>query len=98
MLCWPAILYTVGVEQLNSNYARNYYCLINYCAVRYIRVSTLQARFLIAKVNPSSTHNTLGPWGEATAAAGGGTPILTDDVSLQVFMDHLRKLAVAAQL
>ena len=53
----------------------------------------VQARFLIAKVNPSSTHNSMSPWGEY--GGGAGTPILTDDVSLQVFMDHLRKLAVA---
>lgn len=25
-----------------------------------------------------------------------GAPILTDDVSLQVFMDHLKKLAVSS--
>lgn len=25
-----------------------------------------------------------------------GSPILTDDVSLQVFMDHLKKLAVSS--
>ena len=27
---------------------------------------------------------------------GASTPILTDDVSLQVFMDHLKKLAVSS--
>ena len=26
----------------------------------------------------------------------GGAPVLTDDVSLQVFMDHLKKLAVSS--
>ena len=44
-----------------------------------------QARFLIAKLNPSVTHKT---------EAGGVTPLLTDDVSLSVFMQHLQKLAV----
>lgn len=48
-----------------------------------------QARFLLAKVNPSTTHTT--GFGQA-----GGQAIATDDVSLQVFMDHLRKLAVAS--
>ncbi|EFY87475.1 Protein transport protein sec-23 [Metarhizium acridum CQMa 102] len=50
-----------------------------------------QARFLLSKLNPSTTHTT-GPYG------GGGTAsaqtIFTDDVSLQTFMDHLMKLAV----
>jgi len=46
-----------------------------------------QARFLMAKVNPSVTHNHV----DATAATA---PVFTDDVSLKVFMDHLMKLAV----
>lgn len=50
-----------------------------------------QARFLLSKVNPSQTHNNLFAWGQET-----GAPILTDDVSLQVFMDHLKKLAVSS--
>lgn len=49
-----------------------------------------QARFLLSKVNPSQTHNNMYAWGQD----GGGAPVLTDDVSLQVFMDHLKKLAV----
>lgn len=49
-----------------------------------------QARFLLCKVNPSQTHNNMYSYG-----ADGGAPVLTDDVSLQVFMDHLKKLAVA---
>jgi protein transport protein SEC23 len=44
-----------------------------------------QSRFLKAKLNPSVTHN--------TKNAAGGT-IFTDDVSLNVFMEHLRRLAV----
>lgn len=31
-----------------------------------------------------------------TAQEGGGAPVLTDDVSLQVFMEHLKKLAVSS--
>ncbi|KAJ2999744.1 GTPase-activating protein S23 [Globomyces sp. JEL0801] len=48
-----------------------------------------QARFLLAKVNPSTTHNTAAGYG------GSGQAIPTDDVSLQVFMEHLKKLSVA---
>ena len=47
-----------------------------------------QARFLLARLNPSATHN--------TAQYGAGEVVLTDDVSLQVFMDHLRKLATTS--
>ncbi|XP_059504481.1 protein transport protein Sec23A isoform X1 [Stegostoma tigrinum] len=50
-----------------------------------------QARFLLSKVNPSQTYNNLYAWGQES-----GAPILTDDVSLQVFMDHLKKLAVSS--
>lgn len=51
----------------------------------------LQARFLLSKVNPSQTHNNMFAWGQDAA----GAPVLTDDVSLQVFMEHLKKLAVS---
>lgn len=49
-----------------------------------------QARFLLSKLNPSTTH---------TSGGYGGVPqnaqtIFTDDVSLQTFMEHLMKLAV----
>ncbi|KAK1874694.1 Protein transport protein Sec23A [Dissostichus eleginoides] len=50
-----------------------------------------QARFLLSKVNPSQTHNNMYAYGQES-----GAPILTDDVSLQVFMDHLKKLAVSS--
>ncbi|GLV40188.1 Secretory 23 [Carabus blaptoides fortunei] len=50
-----------------------------------------QARFLLSKVNPSQTHNNMYSYG-----SDGGAPVLTDDVSLQVFMDHLKKLAVSS--
>ncbi|KAK4046777.1 GTPase-activating protein S23 [Microbotryomycetes sp. JL221] len=52
-----------------------------------------QARFLLSKLNPSTTHVS-----GATQYAGGapqGQAIFTDDVSLQIFMEHLKKLAVA---
>ncbi|KAI9668671.1 MAG: GTPase-activating protein S23 [Trizodia sp. TS-e1964] len=50
-----------------------------------------QARFLLSKLNPSTTH---------TSGSYGGVPqtaqtIFTDDVSLQTFMDYLMKLAVS---
>ncbi|XP_074599524.1 transport protein Sec23 [Brevipalpus obovatus] len=51
-----------------------------------------QARFLLSKVNPSSTHNTpSGYYGDGATA-----PVLTDDVSLQTFMEHLKKLVVTS--
>lgn len=50
-----------------------------------------QARFLLSKVNPSQTHNNAYTWGQ-----DGGGHVLTDDVSLQTFMEHLKKLAVSS--
>ncbi|ANB12274.1 GTPase-activating protein SEC23 [Sugiyamaella lignohabitans] len=50
-----------------------------------------QARFLLSKLNPSNTHQTSGSYG----TAAGSAVVLTDDVSLQTFMGHLQKLAVA---
>jgi protein transport protein SEC23 len=53
-----------------------------------------QARFLLSKLNPSTTHT--------SSSSGYGGPvqtaqtIFTDDVSLQTFMDHLMKLAVSS--
>ncbi|KAH9641126.1 hypothetical protein HF086_000774 [Spodoptera exigua] len=57
------------------------------------------ARFLLSKVNPSQTHNNMYAYGGAMpipSAVDGGAPVLTDDVSLQVFMEHLKKLAVSS--
>ena len=48
-----------------------------------------QARFLMARINPSLTHMS------GDNASGSGV-VFTDDVSLSVFMDHLMKLAVAS--
>lgn len=48
-----------------------------------------QARFLYSKLNPSTTYNS-SEYGAATGAI-----VLTDDVSLQVFMSHLQKLVVS---
>ncbi|KAG9142217.1 hypothetical protein Leryth_007653 [Lithospermum erythrorhizon] len=47
-----------------------------------------QARFLLAKLNPSATYN------NAHEMAAGTDVIFTDDVSLQIFFEHLQKLAV----
>lgn len=46
-----------------------------------------QARFLLSKLNPSTTHATGGYGGVSQNAQ----TIFTDDVSLQTFMDHLMK-------
>merc|ERR1712217_93028 len=59
---------------------------------RYIQTNAggSQARFLTSKVNPSTTHN-------SQSSFGGGSDsshVITDDVSLKVFMEHLIKLAV----
>ncbi|RYN51379.1 Protein transport protein [Alternaria tenuissima] len=50
-----------------------------------------QARFLLSKLNPSTTDTT-GSYGGVAQTA---QTIFTDDVSLQTFMDHLMKLAVS---
>ncbi|GAB5367116.1 hypothetical protein AAMO2058_001201600 [Amorphochlora amoebiformis] len=50
-----------------------------------------QSRFLMSKLNPSITQNTVGQYG----SGGGAPPVFTDDVSLKVFLSHLKKLAVA---
>ncbi|MCJ1242860.1 GTPase-activating protein S23 [Trapelia coarctata] len=50
-----------------------------------------QARFLLSKLNPSTTHTT-STYGSSQQSA---QTIFTDDVSLQSFMDHLMKLAVS---
>ncbi|KAJ1924063.1 GTPase-activating protein S23 [Tieghemiomyces parasiticus] len=48
-----------------------------------------QARFLLTKLNPSTTHMSGGQYGVPSDQA-----VLTEDVSLQVFMEHLIKLTV----
>ncbi|XP_076911445.1 protein transport protein SEC23 E-like [Bidens hawaiensis] len=45
-----------------------------------------QARFLLAELNPSATYN--------NDVGAGMDVIFTDDVNLQVFFEHLQKLAV----
>ncbi|KAL8601547.1 Protein transport protein Sec23A [Nucella lapillus] len=58
-----------------------------------------QARFLLSKVNPSQTHNNMYGFGQIVTSSGpeeSGASVLTDDVSLQVFMEHLKKLAVSS--
>jgi len=60
---------------------------------RYIECDqySSQARFLMATVDPVVTHTT------SVGAVNSGEAVRTDDVSLKVFMDHLKKLAVAPQ-
>ncbi|KAL5105138.1 Protein transport protein Sec23A [Taenia crassiceps] len=53
-----------------------------------------QARFLLSKVNPSQTHSSMFAYGQDSSAFA----VLTDDVSLQGFMDHLKKLAVSSSV
>jgi protein transport protein SEC23 len=48
-----------------------------------------QARFLYSKLNPSNTYN------DDSIAIGTGAKILTDDISLQKFMEHVQKLVVS---
>lgn len=50
-----------------------------------------QARFLVAKLNPSVNHHS------PSAEYGNSEFIFTDDVSLGVFMEHLKNLAVSSQ-
>lgn len=47
-----------------------------------------QARFLMSKLNPTNTHNSMD--------AAPGSIVLTDDVSLQSFMGHLQKVSVGS--
>lgn len=47
-----------------------------------------QARFLYSKLNPTTTYNNVGATGNGVGI------ILTDDVSLQTFMEHVQKLVV----
>jgi len=49
-----------------------------------------QARFLLSKLNPSTTHASGAGFGQPGAQA-----IFTDDVNLQTFFEHLKKLAVS---
>ncbi|RZC62078.1 hypothetical protein C5167_023855 [Papaver somniferum] len=51
-----------------------------------------QARFLLARLNPSATYNS------QHDVAAGSDVIFTDDVSLQVFFEHLQRLAVQSGL
>ena len=47
-----------------------------------------QSRFLMAKLNPSITQSTM------EYQQGAEPPVFTEDVSMKVFMTHLRRLAV----
>lgn len=50
----------------------------------------MQARFLLAKLNPSRTHTDL-----SQGNAGTGDVIVTEDVSFDAFLHQLQKLAVS---
>ncbi|KAH9478504.1 GTPase-activating protein S23 [Psilocybe cubensis] len=50
-----------------------------------------QARFLLSKLNPSTTHMSANMYG-TMPGVDPGQAIFTDDVSLQVFMEHLKRL------
>merc|ERR1712151_1357483 len=52
-----------------------------------------QARFLTSKVNPSTTHTSVGG---GFGGVSDSSAVITDDVSLKVFMEHLIRLAVAS--
>jgi len=60
--------------------------------------STSQARFLVSTVDPDVTHHQqqlqFQQQHAGSGAAAQGEVILSDDVSMAVFMEHLRKLAV----
>eukprot|EP00929_Paragymnodinium_shiwhaense_P012711 TRINITY_DN1202_c0_g1_i1.p1 TRINITY_DN1202_c0_g1~~TRINITY_DN1202_c0_g1_i1.p1 ORF type:complete len:755 (+),score=154.08 TRINITY_DN1202_c0_g1_i1:95-2359(+) len=51
-----------------------------------------QARFLTSKVNPSTSGQSGGFGGEVSGGSSG--VVITDDVSLKVFMEHLVRLSV----
>ena len=60
-----------------------------------------QARFLLAKLNPSATHATSDAAAPSydnamggVVGAGGPEIIFTDDIAMNVFLQHLAKLAV----
>merc|ERR1712151_723808 len=61
-------------------------------APRYIQTNAggSQARFLTSKVNPSQTYNSQAVY----TGASDSSVVITDDVSLKVFMEHLIRLAV----
>lgn len=50
-----------------------------------------QARFLYSRLNPSTTYNN----SNSMTAGPSSAVVLTDDVNLQTFMEHLQKLAVS---
>lgn len=66
-------------------------------APKYVQCNSggSQARFLLAKVNPSTSYAQSGGAQPLGLTEGGGDSFInTDDVSLKVFMEHLIKLAV----
>ena len=52
------------------------------------RLTTTASGFVLCELD-------LERWIDLEQGDGSGAPVITDDVSLQVFMEHLKKLAVA---
>jgi len=78
-----------GSQVINLIYLFSCNCQLQFCL--YISLDSngkMQARFLLAKLNPSATYN------NANEMSTGSDVIFTDDVSLQVFFEHLQKLVV----
>lgn len=67
---------------------RHYLLFLDSNLFAYVLFHIEQARFLLAKLNPSATYN------NASEMAAGMDVIFTDDVNLQVFIEHLQRLAV----
>merc|ERR1712061_68447 len=67
-------------------------------APRYIQTNAggSQARHLTWKVNPSQTYNTQAMY-TGTSSGGDSSVVITDDVSLKVFMDNLIKQVVSSR-
>ncbi|KAG1361790.1 protein transport protein SEC23 [Cocos nucifera] len=74
-------------NQPEHQYFRNIDTNKLFLGVKYTDIFEM-ARFLLAKLNPSATYNS------AHEVAPGSDVIFTDDVSLQVFCEHLQRLAV----
>lgn len=80
VLCFHLLLLFLFLSAL-------YVCTI-ICQVNALFGALMQARFLLAKLNPSATYTT------SHEVAPGSDIIFTDDVSFQVFSEHLQRLAV----
>lgn len=84
--CWRCFhpVLTVCVRACVWAHSRRVFSVCHHCRCC---VFVNQARYLLAKLNPSATYNT-------AQNAMSSEVIMTDDVSLQVFTEHLKRLAV----